>query len=147
MAVRATMADPSSARLLVIADLVLVAHAAFIVFVVGGQALILLGWVLRWRWTRGVWFRLVHLCAISFVVLEVWAGIACPLTWLEFRLRSLAGQPVEAASFIGHWLQRIVFYDAPSWVFTTAYTLFGALVLASLVLYPPHRNASRRHPV
>jgi hypothetical protein len=30
---------------------------------------------------------------------------------------------------MGHWLQQVLFYHAPAWVFTLAYTLFGGLVI------------------
>ena len=126
------------------ADLTLIAHTAFIVFVVAGQGLILAGWMLGWHWPRNLPFRLAHTGAIALVVLESWFGVTCPLTWLEFRLRAAAGSPVAAESFIGYWLQRLIFYDAPSWVFTASYTSFAAVVAATLVFYPPRRRTGRR---
>ena len=133
----------SQGALTVAAEVVLIAHAAFIVFVVGGQGLILAGWMLGWRWPRNPPFRLAHAGAIALVVLESWFGIMCPLTWLEFRLRAAAGSPLAADSFIGYWLQRLIFHDAPPWVFTLAYTSFAAVVAATLVFYPPRRRAAR----
>ena len=126
------------------ADLTLFVHAAFIVFVVAGQALVMAGWMLGWTWPRNLPFRLVHAGAIALVVLESWFGIVCPLTWLEFRLRAAAGSPAAADSFVGYWLQRLIFYDAPAWAFTLAYTSFAALVALSLIFYPPRRRAARR---
>lgn len=136
----------SQSALKAAADLTLLAHAAFIVFVVAGQGLILAGWMLGWRWPRNRTFRLIHVGAIALVVLESWFGVMCPLTWLEFRLRAAAGSPVAADSFIGYWLQRLIFYDAPSWVFTAVYTSFAAVVAVTLVFYPPNRRpvATRR---
>ena len=128
------------------ADVTLVAHAAFIVFVVVGQVVILAGWMRGWRWPGNMAFRLVHAGAIGLVVLESWFGVVCPLTWLEFRLREAAGAQVAADSFVGYWLQRLIFYDAPSWVFTLSYTSFAAVVAASLVFYPPKRRAAGRGP-
>ena len=125
------------------ADLTLIAHAAFIAFVVGGQILILAGWMLGWRWPRNLAFRLAHTGAIALVVLESWLGVVCPLTWLEFRLRAVTGSAPEAGSFVGYWLQRLVYYDAPPWMFTLVYTAFGAVVAATLVLYPPRRRTGR----
>ena len=125
------------------ADLVLVAHAAFIAFVVGGQALILAGWRGGWRWPRHLPFRVLHLAAIATVVLESWCGITCPLTWLEIALREDAGDPAAAGGFVAYWLHRLIFYDAPSWVFTLVYTLFGATVVVAFVRYPPRRRAGR----
>ena len=136
----------SQSALKAAADLTLFAHAAFIVFVVAGQGLILAGWMLGWRWPRNRTFRLVHFGAIALVVLESWFGVMCPLTWLEFRLRAAAGSPLAADSFIGYWLQRLIFYDAPPWVFTALYTSFAAVVAVTLVFYPPNRRpvATRR---
>ena len=65
---------------LALADLTLVLHAAYVLFVIGGQLLILLGWGLEWMWTRRFLFRLLHLLAIGFVMLEAWLGVTCPLT-------------------------------------------------------------------
>ena len=126
------------------ADLTLFVHATFIVFVVAGQALVMAGWMLGWAWPRNLPFRLVHAGAIALVVLESWFGVVCPLTWLEFRLRAAAGSPVAADSFVGYWLQRLIFYDAPAWAFTLAYTSFAALVVFSLIRYPPRRRPARR---
>ena len=122
------------------ADLVLVAHAAFIAFVVGGQIMILVGWARGWHWPRHLPFRVLHLAAIATVVLESWFGIICPLTWLEFELRADEGSPLAADGFVAYWLHRLIFYDAPSWVFTLVYTLFGATVVAAFVWYPPRRR-------
>ena len=129
------------------ADFVLVAHAAFIAFVVGGQALILAGWLGGWHWPRHLPFRVLHLAAIATVVLESWCGITCPLTWLEFELRGGVANPAAADGFIALWLHRLIFYDAPSWVFTLVYTLFGATVVAAFVFYPPRKRPEGNPPV
>ena len=123
-----------------LADLTLALHAAYVLFVVGGQVLILLGWVYRWRWTRCLWFRLMHLVAIGFVMLEGWLGVRCPLTVLENMLRSQSGVTMYERSFISHWLERLLFYAAPEWVFTAIYTVFAGLVVVTWLLYPPTRK-------
>jgi len=127
-----------------LADVVLVLHTLFVLFVVGGLLLTLLGWWRGWLWTRNPWFRWLHLGAIGFVVLEAWFGVPCPLTVLESSLRVLAGGSGYAASFIGHWLQRLVFYEAEPWVFTAVYTTFALLVVAVFVFHPPRRYPSPR---
>ena len=86
------------------------------------------------------WFRAMHLAAIVFVAIESWIGIACPLTTLESWLRSQAGATPYAGSFIGHWVQGALFYDAPPRVFTAVYTLFGLVVVAVWRCYPPRRR-------
>ena len=123
-----------------LADFVLAMHFAIVLFVVGGLVLILVGNLSGWRWVNALWFRLLHLAAIVIVVAEAWLGITCPLTTLELWLRAQSGAGVATAyseSFIGHWLQRLLFYSAPPWVFVLAYTVYGALVVAVWFRFPP----------
>jgi polyferredoxin len=121
------------------ADAVLLVHALFVAFVVIGQALILAGLWRGWRWVRNFRFRVTHLAAIGIVVAQGWLGVLCPLTVLENVLRRRAGQAPYAHSFIGHWLQRIIFYEAEAWVFTALYTAFGALVVLTWIYGRPVR--------
>ncbi|HEY5682521.1 MAG TPA: DUF2784 domain-containing protein [Sulfuricaulis sp.] len=123
-----------------LADLALALHAAFILFVVGGQFLIMAGWALGWGWSRCRIFRWLHLLSIGFVVLEAWFGVICPLTTLESEFRLLAGLPGYENGFIRHWLHRLIFYSAPGWVFTGIYTAFAGLVVVTWFLYPPRRK-------
>ena len=71
---------------------------------------------------------------------ESWFGLVCPLTSLEMWLRENAHGTTYAGSFIEHWLQRILYYDAPTWVFTVVYTLFGVVVAATWWHFPPRFN-------
>src|SRR2546429_3650055 len=87
-----------------LADVVVAAHAGYVAFVILGQLLILVGWVLGWKWIRNFWFRLLHLLAIAIVAIESVATIMCPLTTLESYLRERAGQEVSEASFMGRCL-------------------------------------------
>lgn len=123
-----------------LADLVLVAHAAYILFVVGSQALIVIGWIRGWEWTRCRVFRLLHLVAIGLVMLEAWLGIYCPLTILENFLRLQSGAVAYENSFIGHWLRWVIFYAVPEWIFALIYTVFTALVILTWLAYPPRRK-------
>ena len=127
-----------------LADIVLVLHFAVVLFVVGGLMAVLVGNWLGWRWVNNLWFRLAHLAAIGYVVVQSWFGITCPLTTLESWLREQAGLPSYSESFIEHWVQDLLFYQAPFWVFALVYTVFGALVLLSWWFYPPRRPASQR---
>lgn len=129
-----------------LADLVLSLHAALVLFVVAGLPLIIGGNLAGWRWVNHWWFRLAHLLAIAMVVAESWLGIACPLTTLEVWLRSQAGQSVQVESFIGYWLQRLLYYNFPPWVFIGAYTVFGLLVLLAWWRFPPSSRHTPRGP-
>lgn len=122
-----------------LADAVLVLHVAIVLFVVGGLVLVAAGNALRWGWVNGIAFRAAHLAAIAFVVAESWCGVTCPLTTLESALRAAAGGHGYASDgFVAHWLQALLYWDAPAWVFTLAYTLFAALVVAAWWRWPPH---------
>jgi hypothetical protein len=127
----------------VLADIILLTHAAFILFVIIGQLLIVTGWRRRWRWPRNPVFRGVHLLAIGIVVTQAWLGLACPLTILEHNLRLAAGETGYQVSFISDWLHRLFFYQAPLWVFTLAYSLFGFLVLLTWWVYPPSKRLQK----
>lgn len=127
-----------------LADLVLLVHFGVVVFVVGGLVVVVVGNRLSWRWVNGRRFRLAHVAAIAFVVLQTWLGQLCPLTTLESWLRVQAGSPAYTRSFVEHWVQRLIFYEAPFWVFTLIYTVFGVLVLTAWWYFPPH-HSNRNH--
>lgn len=123
-----------------LADMVLVAHALFVLFVVAGQLLILIGLWRHWTWVRWRSLRQFHLLAIAVVVVQSWAGVLCPLTIIENELRIRAGTIPYAGSFIRHWLHRTLFYDVEPWVFTVVYTIFGSIVMLTWILARPDRR-------
>ena len=123
-----------------LADVILVVHFAFVLFVVGGFALILLGAALGWPWIREPAFRYAHVGAIVFVALEALVGMACPLTVWEDALRRASP---DTPSFVGRWVSRLLYYDFPEWVFTVAYVAFALAVIASLIWIPPRRRRPR----
>lgn len=122
------------------ADAVLFAHFGVVVFVVGGLVAIALGGPRGWHWVYGWWFRLAHLAAIGVVAAQAWLGAACPLTTLESWLRAQTGASPYHKSFIEVWGQRLLFYEAPFWVFAVAYTGFGLLVVVAWRRFPPRRT-------
>jgi hypothetical protein len=107
----------------VLADCVVVIHAAFVVFVV-------LGGFLAWRWRAVVW---VHVpCALWGAAIE-FGGWICPLTPLENALRARAGLQGYAGGFIEHYLTPILY---PEGLTRSTEVVLGALVLvANLVAY------------
>ena len=121
-----------------LADLILVAHFAFVLFVVGGLATIWIGAAAGWHWVRNFRFRIAHLAAICLVAAEALLGIVCPLTAWEDALR---GRSAET-SFIARWVHRVLFYDFPDWVFTAVYVLFALVVAATFWLVPVRRRKS-----
>jgi hypothetical protein len=81
------------------ADLVLIAHLAFVVFVLFGALLVL-------RWPRLLWF---HVAAVFWGVLVEFTGVVCPLTPVEVRFRQLGGEVGYQGDFIGHYLTTMLY--------------------------------------
>src|SRR5437867_13361458 len=80
-----------------LADLLMMSHACFSLFLIGGLVLILTGMILGWRWTRHRWFRVLHLAAALVLVARAWTGIPCPFSAGEDALRT----PMAGKCFLG----------------------------------------------
>lgn len=132
------MLAPAVAGLL--ADLMLVVHVGIVLFVVIGQLLIVMGGWRRWGWIRHYGLRLAHVALIIVIVVQAWLGRLCPLTIWEQALRRRAGQTAYGDSFIEYWLSRLIFFEAPWWVFVAAYSAFAVVVVLSWVWVPPRRK-------
>lgn len=130
---------------LLAADLLLFAHTLFVAFVIFGLLFVFAGKLFAWAWVRNPSFRLAHLVAIGVVVIQSWLGVICPLTTWEMALREKAGDSVYAGTFVSHWMETILYYSAPSWVFVLCYTFFGLLVLASWFWVRPDPLTTRKN--
>lgn len=121
-----------------LADLLLVFHFLVAGFIVLGLILVWIGVLARWSWVRNPWLRYLHLGAILMVAAEAILGYACPLTVWEDLLRG----GVRPESFVGRWVFRLLYYNAPEWVFTALYAAWAAASLITLRLVPPRRKAA-----
>ncbi len=83
----------------VLADLVVLVHLAFILFVA-------LGALLAWRWPRMAW---AHLPALAWGVGTVTVGFPCPLTSLEKALDRRADGDVYDGGFIDQYVEDVVY--------------------------------------
>ena len=82
-----------------LADVVVVTHFGFILFVgVGG--------LLVWRRPRLVW---LHAPAVMWAVAIVAVGVPCPLTVLENQLRRMGGEPVYRGGFVDHYIEDVIY--------------------------------------
>ncbi len=89
------------------ADLILVLHLLFVLFVLFGGLLCL--HQIRWLW--------VHLPAMLWGVWVEWAGWVCPLTPLENHVRELASGDGYRESFVEHYLIPVMYPEQLSaWV-------------------------------
>jgi len=103
------------------ADLVVLIHFTFVLFVVFGALLAL-------RWPRAVF---LHLPAAVWGALIEFQGWICPLTPLEIRLRSLGGQAGYTGGFIEHYILPLLY---PSGLTRTFQLTLGMVVVAINVL-------------
>ena len=83
----------------ILADVLVLLHLAFIVFVLAGAL-----WVMYQRWMA--W---LHLPAVIWAVLLEFNGWICPLTPLENHFRRLAGQEGYAGGFVEHYLIPLIY--------------------------------------
>jgi hypothetical protein len=100
-----------------LADLTVVLHLAFVVFVVFGGLAVL-------RWPRLI--RL-HLPAAVWGVLIEFAGWICPLTPLENWLRGRSGEAGYEGGFIEHYVTALLY---PAGLSRTTQWVLGGLALA-----------------
>ena len=107
----------------ILADLVVLLHLLFIIFVVAGGFLAL----------RRPWTTLLHLPAAAWGASIEFSGALCPLTPLENYFRHLAGREGYSTGFIEHHLIPIIY---PAGLTHEIQTLLGLFVIAvNLVLY------------
>jgi hypothetical protein len=99
-----------------LADAVLLAHAAFVVFVVLGGLLVL-------RWPRLAW---IHLPVVTWGAGIEFAGAICPLTPLENRWRAIAGEQGYSGGFVEHYVFGLLY---PEGLTRNAQLALGLLVL------------------
>ena len=115
-----------------LAELVLLVHLGFIVFVVAGALLVL-------RWPRLAW---LHLPAAAWGALIEFSGWECPLTPLENWLRSRGGEAGYAGGFIEHYLVSLIYPGALTR--GMQFLLGGAVVLLNVGLYAVVIRRARR---
>jgi hypothetical protein len=118
----------------ILADVILVTHAGFVVFVVFGGLLVL-------RWRRVIWLHIP--AAIWGTVVEL-AGWICPLTPLENELRRAGGEAGYTGGFIEHYIVPILY---PAEINHKTQVVLGIVVLAiNLATYSYVFGRSSKQP-
>lgn len=100
-----------------LADLVLLLHAAFVAFVMFGGLLVV-------RWPRAAW---LHLPLVAWGAGIEFLGGICPLTPLENHWRHLAGEQGYAGGFVEHYVVAALYPDGLT---RNVQVALGLLVLA-----------------
>lgn len=108
-----------------------------VAYVIGGTFYIWVGAWRHWPGIRAPLFRYSHLGVMLFVAIEAVMGLVCPLTRWEDQLRG----ELPRVGFVARWVGRLIYYDLPGWVFTTAYVLLAVALIVTLVWLPPRRRS------
>lgn len=114
----------------ILADLLMVAHAGFSVFVLYGLVFILAGLVVDWPWTRNRWFLDLHLAATLFLLARVWLGLPCPLSAAEDSLRSVVSTSCPLGIMTHAVLHQLAFRGNDPHGFALWTTLFGIVAVS-----------------
>lgn len=117
-----------------LADLVVLIHFGFVLFVVLGGAVVI-------RWPKFAW---IHLPAAGWGVLVEITGWICPLTPLENRLRILGGSRAYADSFIAHYLMPVLYPQQLTRRIQIVLALVVVLINAAVYGYILQRHHRRR---
>ena len=121
----------------VLADLIVILHLIWILFMLIGFALILCGFFWK-RFFDWCLFRILHLCGIVYVGLLGVLGEYCPLTMLENSLRARydpgSGYP---GSFIVHYIERLVYPDLSPMVILIPTVIIAIFTMTVFMLKPP----------
>jgi hypothetical protein len=119
-----------------LAGVVLSLHLGVIVFNLFGLVAIPLGGWLGWRFVRLAWWRWPHLASMALVAAQAVAGRACFLTLLQ---ESLAGGGASGPPLIMGFVNHLIYWPLPLWVFAAVYVVLFVYVLALLWLVPVKR--------
>jgi hypothetical protein len=109
----------------VLADLVVVFHLGFVLFVCVGGLLAL-------RWPRILW---VHLPAALWGVWVELSSTVCPLTPLENHLRRLGGEAGYSGGFIAHYILPVLYPAGLSRPVQIVLGIFVGLLNVTIYLY------------
>ncbi len=99
-----------------LADIVLITHTLFIIFVIFGGLLVL-------KWHKVMWLHIP--CALWGALIEFFSWV-CPLTYLENYLRGSSHANFHEGSFIQHYLLPIIY---PAGLTTEIQILLGVIVI------------------
>lgn len=124
-----------------LANLVVVAHLAYFLFVVGGSVGILIGLAQRRQWIYNPWFRVTHLLSVLVVPAEDVFRFR-PLNTLEGSLRPISAN-TAASSQVGNLLDRLLRHTIPGPVLDVMYWTLGASLLLLLLIVRPHFRIPR----
>jgi hypothetical protein len=118
---------------MILADVILAAHLAIVLFNLFGLVAVPLGALCGWRFVRIRWWRALHLALLAVVALQAALGRACVLTLWQAELEGAAA-PLP---LIVGWVDRLLYWPLPLWVFAILYVLVFGYAVLLYRLVPP----------
>ena len=116
-----------------LAAAILALHLVIIAFNVAFLIVTPIGAWQGWRIVRITWLRLLHLALMAIVAGQALAGRACILTiWQS----DLAGRSATPPPFIMHFVDSLIYWNFPMWVFTALYVAVFLYVVALSIFIP-----------
>jgi hypothetical protein len=116
-----------------LADLLMLAHACFSVFVLYGLVFIFAGLIVNWRWTRNAWFLNVHLGLTVLLLARIWLSQPCPFSLAEDSLRRQITAPCPLGNPFHDILHQLAFRGDDPHGFARSTTIFGVIALLAHV--------------
>ena len=126
---------------MIMADVILAGHVMIILFNVFGLLVVPIGGVFGWRFVRIRWWRILHVVLLAAVAAQALVGQACILTLWQAALAGAAGHPPP---LIARFVNGLIYWPLPIWVFAALYTVVFGYALALLWLVPPNRPIGLR---
>ena len=100
----------------ILADLLVILHGLFILFVILGGLFVL-------KWRKLIW---IHIPVALWGILVEYAGWICPLTPWENYYRQKAGMAIYQGDFVGHYILPLIY---PEGLTHQTQLLLGSLVV------------------
>ena len=137
--------NPGYNKYVFVADVILLMHFAFVVFVVLGFVFIWIGHYFKFKCVQNAKFRTCHMLSMGLVLCESLIGTICPLTEWENELRLKGGQnQIYETSFVKDWVHKIMFFDFSERTFMIIYVGFFLLMLLTFWIIPPKIDLKRK---
>jgi hypothetical protein len=121
---------------MILAEGVLAAHLAIILFNVFGLIAVPVGAVCGWRFVRVGWWRILHIVLLAAVAAQAVLGRACFLTLWQ---AALSGTAADQTPLIARWVNQLIYWPLPVWIFAVLYVVVFGYALALFWLVPLNR--------
>jgi hypothetical protein len=123
-----------------LAEAVLAAHVGVILFNVFGLIVVPIGAARGWRFVHIAWWRVLHVALLAAVAAQALASRACFLTLWQSDLAGFAASPTP---LIESWVDWLIYWKLPIWIFAALYTIVFVYAVALLWLVPLRRIRQR----